>query len=103
MSEESFAPADLFKIIYNGINAERYLPELDSLPAAERARLEEGSEARNAGKAALGELLVLTKHFGWPDQLPLEKTREEFLARRTAELDEVERRVAKIRAELASL
>lgn len=97
---KSTIATDLGTTILSGINAHRYLVDPASVSAEENARLEAGSNARNSAKGALRELLVIAEAFGWPEQLATE-TREEFVVRRTAELDEVMARVERERARLA--
>lgn len=104
MTDEKEKPTtavELGAIVLAGINAERYLPDPKTLSAAEDERLHEGSRARNDGKEALRHLLVIVESFGWPEQLATE-TREEFVARRWEELDEVVARVERERARLVA-
>ncbi len=88
----------LSPIILAGINARgvtgRESPELQ----AEQTKM---ANDRLEAKQALRELVVLAETFGWPEQLDYE-TREEFVQRRSAELDEVAARVASERAKLAA-
>lgn len=92
---------ELGTTILSGINAHRYLVDPASVSAEENARLAAGGNDRIAGKEALRELLVVAESFGWPNQLATE-TREEFVVRRGAELDEVVVRVERERGKMVA-
>lgn len=83
--------------ILAGLNAYRHRPEPGSVSEAEHAQMAEGVAAIMHGRDALRDLLTVADTFGYPTQFSWE-TREEFVARRTAELDEVAGRVKAARA-----
>lgn len=95
--------AELDTTILAGLNSYRASPGVSlSLGAdTELKLLTQAVSQVQDGLQALRELVVLAETFGWPEQLAYE-TREKFVMRRTAELDEVVARVGRERAKLSA-